>query len=468
MHNIILMTDSYKHSHYLQYDDNITYMHSYLESRGTDGSHYCSADVQFFGLQYYLKKYLSTPINQEMIEEASDVLKLHNIPFNREGWEYILKEHKGYLPLIIRAIDEGKVIKRRNVLLTIESTDKKVYWLVGFIETLLLKIWYPTRIATAGYNMKLMIKNFMELTCDNLDKLPFMLHDFGYRGVSSEESAMIGGMAHLVNFQGTDNLAAIIGAKKYYHSPMAGFSIPASEHSTITSFGVGTKNEKRAFEKIITTMSGNYPLYACVSDSWDFSTALDTWAELKPEIIKNDSILVIRPDSGDAKSNILLALRKLELSFGYKINKKGYKVLNHVALIQGDGVNSNQIYDILQMMTEHGYSTDNITFGMGGALLQGNNSSSLNRDTDKFAIKCSAIMKNGILEEVYKDPITDHGKMSKKGRLDLIETKDGYETVVLDFSEYSLYEYHPKSILKTYYKNGLINIDESLDNIRGK
>ena len=36
--------------------------------------------------------------------------------------------------------------------------------------------------------------------------LPFKLHDFGARGVSSLESAMLGGMAHLVNFRGTDTL----------------------------------------------------------------------------------------------------------------------------------------------------------------------------------------------------------------------------------------------------------------------
>ena len=63
-----------------------------------------------------------------------------------------------------------------------------------------------------------------------MDRLPFKLHDFGFRGASSVESAAIGGSAHLVNFKGTDTIAALVAARQYYNCPMAGFSIPAAEH----------------------------------------------------------------------------------------------------------------------------------------------------------------------------------------------------------------------------------------------
>lgn len=463
MDNIILMSDSYKYSHKLQYPKGIDYMHSYMESRGSDGVNMLIPKTKFLGLQYYIKRYLSIKVTKEMVDEARDIIQEHGLFFDYEGWMKVVLEYDGSIPLKIRAIKEGTVVDRRNVLMTIESTDQELFWLVGWAETLLMKVWYPTTVATLSMNIYEMIKTFMNDTCDNLDKLPFMLHDFGYRGASSEETAMLGGIAHLSNFLGTDNVSALVGARRYYNCHMAGFSIPASEHSTITSWGSSTAQEKAAFNNMITQFGGKYPIFACVSDSFDFSKALDIWGELKGEIIDSGSTVVIRPDSGDAKVNILLALRKLENYFGAQINKKGYKILNNVAIIQGDGVDFNSIYDILKMMQENGYASNNIAFGMGGALLQGNKTSSINRDTHKFAIKCSAIRKNNELVEVYKDPITDSGKRSKRGRLDLIIDEDtgNFKTIVLSPKKYKLGEYHPDSQLITYYENGEIpfNID---------
>jgi nicotinamide phosphoribosyltransferase len=68
-----------------------------------------------------------------------------------------------------------------------------------------------------------------------------------------------------------------------------------------------------------------------------------------------------------------------------------------------DGVNIESIDSILYAMQSKGYSADNIAFGSGGALLQ-----KLDRDTQRFAFKCSAIEQDGTWHDVYKDPITDH------------------------------------------------------------
>ncbi len=293
-----------------------------------------------------------------------------------------------------------------------------------------------------------------------------MLHDFGYRGVSSEESAGIGGAAHLTNFLGTDTLAAIRFCKKYYNEEMAGFSIPASEHSTMTSWGEGAQCERAAFENMIEQFGDQSVLYACVSDSWDFKKAIQTWISLKDKVKAKKANLVIRPDSGDAVENIIYALEELSKGYGFTTNSKGYKVLDKVALIQGDGVNISSIKEILQAMKNKDFSAENIAFGMGGALLQGNYESSVNRDSFKFAIKCSAIRRGDKFCDVFKDPITDHGKKSKKGRLDLIKNLQGeYETIQLD-DGYALGEYHLQSELETYYENGNIIFEQSLSDIR--
>lgn len=281
MENIILMSDSYKYSQWKQYPNGITKMFSYFESRGGETGKYSENIVQFFGLQYYLKRYFSIKVTKGMVDEAEEVLKLHGVPFNKEGWMRVVEVHDGALPLKIKAVPEGKCVTRRNVMMTIESTDSELFWLVGWAETLLMKVWYPSTVATLGHNINKLIKSFLLETADSLDKLPFMLHDFGYRGVSSEEQAGIGGMSHLVNFKGTDTVVSLVYAKKFYNTSNAGFSLPASEHSTITSWGNDSEKERDGFINMIEQFGSEYPIYACVSDSWDFYGAIQTWIEQK-------------------------------------------------------------------------------------------------------------------------------------------------------------------------------------------
>lgn len=455
MENLILMADSYKYSHFLQYPENITYMHSYLEAREKTGV------VKFYGLQYYLKKYLTKQITALDVQEAKEIITAHGLMFDEAGWMYIVEHCNGYLPVKIRAVKEGTIVNGSNVLVTIESTDSKVPWVVSFVETLLMKVWYPTTVCTLSAQIKEIIENYMQKTCDTMDKLPFMLHDFGYRGASSEETAAIGGSAHLVNFMGTDTVAALSFLRRYYGATMPGYSIPASEHSSMTAWGKA--NEVKAYENMIKQFK-NTDLFACVSDSWDFNNAVENiWAkQLKNQVEAMNANLVIRPDSGDAKENILFALKTLSEAFGYNVNEKGYKVLKNVALIQGDGVCIKAIEEILQMMCEHGYAAENIAFGMGGALLQGNEDSSINRDTHKFAIKCSAIKINDRLVDVYKSPKGSTFKQSKKGRLDLIRKDDKFVTV--NINEYD--GYHENSELVEVYCDGKVKVEYTIEEIR--
>jgi nicotinamide phosphoribosyltransferase len=436
--NAILNTDSYKCSQWVQYPDGTEYVYSYIESRGGAWD-----QTVYFGLQSFLREYMIKPITQADIDEAELFITAHGEPFNRAGWQYILDTYNGYLPLEIRAVDEGTVLPVSNVLVTVVNTDPKCFWLTSYIETALLRaIWYGTTVATNSFESKKLIRDAMIETGADLSGLPFKLHDFGARGVSSEESAALGDVAHLVNFMGTDTISGLLAAKRYYDADMAGFSIPAMEHSTVTSWG--RENEVDSYRNMLNNFAKPGAILAAVSDSYDIYNACKLWGtELKDQIVQSGATLVVRPDSGDPATVVVKCLKILDKHFGHTVNEKGYRVLNNVRVIQGDGIDHASIRSILFCMEMAGYSVDNIAFGQGGALLQ-----QINRDTLKFAMKCSAICVNGVWRDVYKDPITDKGKRSKRGRLALIEWADG------DFTTVPQDEAGDKDQLQVRFRNG--------------
>jgi nicotinamide phosphoribosyltransferase len=168
-------------------------------------------------------------------------------------------------------------------------------------------------------------------------------------------------------------------------------------------------------------------LLAVVSDSYDIYEACRMWGtELKQQVIDSGATVVIRPDSGDPVEVLPKMMRILGEGFGYTTNSKGYKVLNNVRLLWGDGINQLSVRSILGVVVDlNGWSADNLAFGMGGALLQ-----QLDRDTQKFAMKCSSAQVNGEWVDVFKDPITDSGKVSKKGRVTLWKSGGEFVTSV--------------------------------------
>jgi nicotinamide phosphoribosyltransferase len=451
--NIILNTDSYKASHYLQYPKHSEFISSYIEPRGGDYQ-----QVLFFGLQMFLKEYLLTAVSQENINEAEDFFEKHGLPFNKSGWQYIVDKYRGKLPLAIEAVTEGTVLPIHNVLVQVINTDPICAWLVGYLETAMLRaVWYPTTVATISWHCKQIIKRYLEKTADHLDGLIFKLHDFGARGASSLETAGLGAAAHLVNFTGTDTIAGIIACRDYYHEPMAGFSIPAAEHSTITSWGKA--HEVDAYKNMLTQFGGANNSVAVVSDSYDLWYAIDElWGEqLKDQVINNGGTLVIRPDSGNPVEVVVEAVERLMHKFGFNINSKGYKVLPpYLRVIQGDGISSPKVIDnILNAMMQQDISADNVAFGMGGGLLQ-----KLDRDTLSFAMKTSAIKVSGQWHDVYKAPKTDMSKQSKRGRLALINTRQGIKTIQYDQLN------GQQNLLQPTYKNGELLVDLSLSAIR--
>jgi len=453
MHNIILNSDSYKYSQFNQYPEGTEYIYSYIESRG--GVH--DATV-FFGLQAFIKEYMLTPVTMEMIDEAEAIITAHGEPFNREGWEYIVNTYGGKLPVTIKAVPEGTVVGTRNVLATIVNMDPKCYWLTSFLETALLRaIWYPTTVATNSYQSKKLILEYLEKTGDP-STIDFKLHDFGARGVSSLESAGIGGAAHLVNFMGTDTVEALLFARRYYGADMAGFSVPAMEHSTVTSWG--REREVDSYRNMLKVNGKPGGIVAAVSDSYDIFAACEKWGtELKQDVLDSGATLVVRPDSGDPAYVVAKCLKILDKYFGHTVNDKGFKVLNNVRVLQGDGINHQTIRSILYTITLAGYSADNVAFGQGGALLQ-----IVNRDDQKFAMKCSAAFVNGEWVDVFKDPITDKGKRSKKGRMVLIETENGFKTFTTEDAAYE--DIKNQDVLEVAYSMGKLIRDMTFDEVR--
>jgi nicotinamide phosphoribosyltransferase len=425
-------------------------------------------------LQAFIKEYLINPITQQDIDTAEAIITAHGEPFNKEGWEYILKTYGGRLPVVIKAAQEGCIIPTKNVLVTIENTDPKCYWLTSFLETALLRaVWYPTTVATNRYESKKLITQYLEKNGDP-SLIDFKLHDFSARGVSSLESAGLSASAHLINFMGTDTVTGLLYAREYYGADMAGYSIPAMEHSTVTSWG--RDGEEASFRNMIKQNSKPGGLFACVSDSYDIYKACELWGtKLKDDVINSGATLVVRPDSGSPSEVVANCLRILDKYFGHTINSKGYRVLNNVRIIQGDGINHSSIRSILFVADLNGYSADNIAFGQGGALAQ-----IVNRDTMRFAQKCSAIGiripvkqegKNVIdstieWHDVFKDPVTDQGKTSKKGRVTLWKCGSEYMTSVAkptnNVDNGSVWE----EALEPVFKNGELLRDMTFDQVR--
>jgi nicotinamide phosphoribosyltransferase len=465
--NNINDTDSYKFSHFLLYPDNMEYMESYLEARGGE------FDVcTLFGLQYVIHRYLDKPITLTMINEEEADSAAHGEPFNRDGWLHILRVYGGKMPVTIRAIPEGLIVPVKNAIMVVRSPrDPKCAWITNWLETQLSRVWYPSEVAIGSREVKKVWKHFLDQSSDNTEaEIGFKHHDFGSRGVTCREQAMLGGAAHLLSFLGSDTKAGIKMANHYYDEAMSGFSIPATEHSTMTIFGEEHEEETVVRWVTKTLIEREVPpgvpkLTACVGDSWDIFrfTMMVCGPRIRGLVKGSGGTLIVRPDSGPPVPTLLQIFRifEEELPEGeITVNSKGYKVLpSYFRLIWGDGINRRSMKTILQAIVDKGWSASNLAMGSGGGLLM-----DFNRDTQKFAFKCCAAIIGDKMVKVSKNPVTDPDKRSKEGRLDLIRTVDGFKTIALldGVSE------HPDTAMVTYFDCGDILYHNTLTECRAR
>lgn len=455
MHNLLLSTDFYKMTHWKMYPKNTEYVYSYFEAR--KGAKFDK--TTFFGLNWILKRYFNKVTMQD-VNEANEVCKLMlgQDGFNYEGWKYIVKKYNGNLPLRIKAVPEGLSVPINNVLMTVENTDPNCAWLTNYMETLLTHVWYPSTVCSLSRSTKESLIKYAELTCDNNNHVNFQLHDFGARACTTTEAAAIGGLAHLVNFLGTDTLPAIMAGRDYYDADINGlcFSVNATEHSVQSALG------QEGEEEVVGNLLENYPtgILSVVGDTYCILNFVDNivGVKFKEQILKRDGVFVVRPDSNlpefpTPEKQVVRLISSLWNNFGGTTNTKGFKVLDtHIRLIYGDGIDKEGIQLILEELKNAGFSSENIVFGMGGGLLQ-----KINRDVQKFAFKASSQCRGGTFFDVYKRP-RDVTKESKRGKLKLVMDCGTLITVP---------ESDPRpDVMQTVYENGEILISPTFAEIR--
>lgn len=412
---VAAMSDSYKYGHFEQYEA-ADEMVAYAEFRGplTPGDQ----RIVFTGIRHIVEKFLHHNWTHQELDVLGQFMKTHaagntSYPWPEELFRKFVNENSGYFPVKVQAMPEGSVIMPHVPCYQITARQPYAR-LVTFLETLLTKVWYPSTVATLSRNIWQDYHDAYTISVDEADwwSLDYRLHDFGMRGCTCEEQAKIGGLAHLLNFKGSDTVSAAITAQFAYNEgrPVAE-SIPATEHSVMTSRG---RNGELG---IVRDMIGMYGkgVFATVGDSYDWNNFLDVIvpacaAEMKAQ----GGLWVVRPDSGDPVKCVLAALDVGYRNFDSHVNSKGYIVLHNFATIQGDGIDRRVVREILQAVLAAGYSAQCVAVGMGGGLLQ-----KVNRDTLRFATKlCFVRSLDGKREiDVMKDPKTDPDKCSLPGRL---------------------------------------------------
>lgn len=466
--NFCFATDFYKLTHWKQYPSGMNRIVSYCEAR--EGAQF--DEIVFCGLIPILKEYFEgIVITKEKIDEAEELtLKMGGQPefFNRGMWEHIVNEYHGKLPLRIRALEEGTVVRPGIPMFVIESIGgEKTFPLVNHSETLLMHVWNAITVASASRYIKKSIEPLVEKT-GTMGILPFMVHDFGFRGVSSFQTAVHAGIGHLINFNGTDTNEAVRAINHFYPgSSHFGGSVWATEHSVATSFGPGEK--EKAYLKHQLVNAPNQALISVVMDSYNtynFASGIAAEPEIKKLIIEKEGRVVFRPDSGDPKIVVPKLLDILGGVFGYEVNDKGYKVIKHnVGVIQGDGMDVKSIPELYQIIVNNGWSTDNLVVGSGGGLLQ-----KWNRDTLRFAIKACYGEINGEGFDIFKDPVTANTgadtKVSKKGNIKVQEIGNLRHTVITTATEDAFNSYADS--MKVVYELGEIKTKRTFDEIRLK
>jgi nicotinic acid phosphoribosyltransferase len=424
---ISVLTDSYKASHYEQYPD-ATRMVAYGEfRRGYDGDT-VDQRIVWFGFRYVLEHFIERRWTKEDVDLADRFYKTHQAPlyspypYPRHLFLKFIEENDGYMPVRVQALPEGTSVLPHTPVFQI-SAEMEYSPLCTFFETLLVQTWYPSTVATLSKRAKDIIANAFDRSVDEGRESPLLLsrlHDFGFRGTTCVEQSILGGVAHLLNFDGTDTLSAAYYAQfKLNDGKPVGVSIPATEHSVMTAW----PTEQEAVENMIKKFGGG--LFATVMDSYDYQNALDTVVPaVSRKVVDGGGYWVLRPDSGDPCDAVLAALKAAEKTFGATVNSKGYKVTNNVGVIQGDGIDVHVISEILTAALGAGYSAQNIAFGMGAGLLQ-----KVNRDTLSMAVKlCQITYKDGETKNVMKCPSEDPSKCSLPGELG-VKSVDGVPTV---------------------------------------
>ncbi|WP_417352575.1 nicotinate phosphoribosyltransferase [Flavobacterium alkalisoli] len=438
--NPLLLTDGYKVDHRRQYPQGTTMVYSNWTPRksriqGVD-------EVVFFGLQYFIKKYVIEDFNLHFFGRPKDEVvkkyarRINNyLGENQVGTAHIEALHDlGYIPMVFKALPEGASVPLRVPMFTMYNTLPEFFWLTNYFETLLSAVvWLPCNSATIAREYRKILDRYAAETSVAEEFVNWQGHDFSMRGMGGVEAAVTSAAGHLLSFTGTDTIPAIDFLEEYYNADsdkeLIGGSVAATEHSVMC---MGTnEGEYETFKRLICEV---YPkgIVSIVSDTWDLWKVLQEYLpSLKNEIESREGRVVVRPDSGDP-ADILCgnpegkteAERKgvVELLwdiFGGVVNHKGYKeLIPQIGAIYGDSITLERATNICERLKQKGFASTNVVLGIGSFTYQYNT-----RDTFGFAMKATYGEVKGEGREIFKDPITDDGtKKSAKGlmKIDLV------------------------------------------------
>ncbi len=481
MINPLLYTDGYKVDHRRQYPEGTTLVYSNWTPRKSRVEHI--DEVVFFGLQYFIKKYIIEEFNQNFFSKPKDEVvraykrRIDNyLGPNSVGTEHIEALHDlGYIPMIIKALPEGVTVPIRVPMFVMYNTKPEFFWLTNYFETLVsTTIWMPCNSATIALQYRKILDKYASETSSMPEFVDWQGHDFSMRGMAGLEAAMMSAAGHLLSFTGTDTIPTIDFLEQYYNADsdkeLIGGSVAATEHSVMC---MGTNSEEQeTFKRLITEV---YPggIVSIVSDTWDLWKVLTEYLpNLKDEVMARDGKVVIRPDSGDPVDIICGnpdatsdyerkgVIELLWDTFGGAKNEKGYKELDgHIGAIYGDSITLDRATRICERLKNKGFASTNVVLGIGSFTYQYNT-----RDTFGFAMKATYGEVEGTGREIYKDPITDDGtKKSAKGLIKIGYKGDSYELI-----DQTTWEEANTGALRKVFEDGALLIDESLSEIRRK
>jgi nicotinamide phosphoribosyltransferase len=477
--NPLLLTDGYKVDHRRQYPEGTSLVYSNWTPRKSriEGVN----EVVFFGLQYFIKKYIIEDFEQHFFSQPKDKIlkeyarRINNyLGPNEVGIEHIAALHDlGYIPMIFKALPEGAVVPIRVPMFTMYNTKPEFFWLTNYFETLLSAVvWMPCTSATIARQYRKILDKYAAETSSTPDFVNWQAHDFSMRGMAGIEASLISGMGHLLSFTGTDTIPAIDVLERYYHADsdaeLIGGSVAATEHS-VMCMGT-TEGEFDTFKRLICDL---YPkgIVSIVSDTWDLWKVLtDYLPRLKNEISSREGRVVIRPDSGDPVDIICgNANGKSEVErkgviellwdvFGGSVNAKGYKeLIPQIAAIYGDSITLQRAEEICSRLKLKGFASTNVILGIGSYTYQYNT-----RDTFGFAMKATYGEVNGEGRAIFKDPITDDGtKKSAKGLMKITLENGAYK-----LTDNVAWEEEKQGELVEIFQDGKLLVDWTLADIR--
>ena len=475
--NAILACDAYKCGHWAELPVNSK--KSYVVIVPRKPSKYAT-EIVAMGQTFISAFFASVRITMEMIDEAEIEITEQGYDFNLAGWETIVRDYDGKLPLAVYAVEEGRVVAPQTPIMGIFNTDDVSAWLPTYVESITQSVvWKMSTVASLCRSIKITIKEFMELTGSNMSMLDYKLHNFGDRGADSpDEAAVLAGIAHAALFSGSDCTRANIYIKKMYNTTKAyTSSVEATEHSVMCAhsdaankddWGAALMAIDRLEAVVARTKRGiGIPLMSVVIDTYNSRRFIQDYigTRLKDRVINSGGVFVARPDSGDPTIEPGMVGRDLESCFGVTINDKGYKdLMPYTAVIQGDGNRIDTYRGVIQGWVDAGFSMNNFTLGMGSGITHDNA-----RDDFSFSMKAVTLLIGENWKRLSKDPITDSGKKSLSGLVRCREDENGDLIVYDALQNGEFYTFETETAgWKCWYRDGFRKYRQSFDEVRAR